>query len=315
MTHFLLKKLPSLALVVFISSIIAFILPRLAPGDPAAALAGPDATPEQIAAVREETGLNEPLVDQYLGWVGGLFRGELGQSYILNRPVAELIGGRLASTLELAALAALIMILVGLILGVLAGSPRSKTARAILDIVNTVLLATPPFLTGLLLILGFGIAWRLLPVSGEVGLLEDPIKGLQYLILPATALALSQAAVIARLLQTSMQTTRGEDFVDLALAKGATPRRITFRHVLPNSHGAATVAIGLRLGELLAGAVVIEAIFARSGLGQLAIQSVQDRDYFVLQVLILGAVVIAIVCQILTEVVLAALDPRIRLEA
>ncbi|MBF4571915.1 ABC transporter permease [Herbiconiux sp. VKM Ac-1786] len=315
MTRFLLRKLPSVALVIVVSSIIAFLLPRLAPGDPAAALAGADATPEQVAAIREQSGLDDPLIAQYINWITGIFRGDFGNSYIFQRPVAELVLDRLESTLELAALATVIMIVVGLTLGILSGSPRAKVSRGVLDVLNTLLLATPPFLTGLLLILVFGVTWRLLPVSGEVGLLENPEIGIQYLLLPAFALALPQAAVVARLVQTSMQNVRGEDFVDLAFAKGASPRRITYRHVLRNSLGTAVVAIGLRIGELLGGAIVIEAIFARNGLGQLAVQAVQDRDYFIIQILILGAVILAVLIQIITEIALAALDPRIRLEA
>lgn len=315
MFRFLIRKLPSVALVAFVSSIIAFILPRLAPGDPAVVLAGADASRAQVAAIREQVGLNKPLYEQYLHWIGGLFRGDLGQSYILQRHVGDLIRSRVESTLELATLAAIIMIAVGLILGTLGGSPRSKWSRSALDVFNTVFLATPPFLTGLLLILLLGIAFPILPVSGEVGLFENPQIAIQYLILPATALALPQAAVIARLLQTSMQTVRGEDFVDLAVSKGVPPRTITRKHVLRNSVGTAVVAIGLRIGELLGGAIVIEAIFARNGLGQLAVTSVQSRDYLVLQALILGAVLIAVLVQLLTEIILAALDPRIRLEA
>lgn len=314
MFRFLIRKLPSVALVAFVSSVIAFILPRLAPGDPAVALAGADATAAQIAAIRQQVGLNKPLYEQYLQWVGGLFRGDLGQSYILQRPVGELILSRLESTLELALFAAIIMIAVGLALGILGGSPRSKFSRSVLDVFNTIFLATPPFLTGLLLILLLGIAFPILPVSGEVGFFQNPEIGIQYLILPATALALPQAAVIARLLQTSMQTVRGEDFVDLAVAKGVPPGIITRRHVLRNSFGTAVVAIGLRIGELLGGAIVIESIFARNGLGQLAVTSVDSRDYLVLQALILGAVLVAVFVQLLTEIVLAGLDPRIRLE-
>jgi peptide/nickel transport system permease protein len=315
MLRFLLRRLPTVAIVVVATSGIAFVLPRLAPGDPAAALAGADATPDQIEAIRQQTGLNRPAVQQYVDWIGGVLHGDLGRSYLLDRPVSELIAARLESTVELAALAALLMIALGLLLGTISGSPRSRWTRGVLDIVNTFMLATPPFLTGLLLMLAFGIYWRVLPVSGETGLLEDPNAGIQYLILPAVALALPQAAVVARLLKTSMLRVRGEDFVDLARAKGASPRRITYRHVLRNSLGAAVVAIGLRIGELLGGAIVIEAIFARNGLGQLAVTSVQDRDYFVIEALILGAVVIAVLIQLGTEVVLAALDPRIRLEA
>ena len=146
-------------------------------------------------------------------------------------------------------------------------------------------------------------------------MLKDPVLGFKFLILPAIALALPQAAIVARLLQTSMLTVRGEDFIDLAKAKGLGPRRITWRHVLRNSLGTAVVALGLQAGNLLAGAIVIEAIFARNGLGQLAVFSVQNRDYLIIQALILGAVVIAVLIQLFSEIVLAGLDPRIRLDA
>ena len=315
MLQFLTRKIPSVLFVLVVSSIVAFILPRLAPGDPAVVLAGPDPSPATVEAIRQQLGLNLPLWQQYLDWMGGLLKGDLGQSYVLHRPVGELIAGRLESTLELAALAALIMIAVGLGLGMLGGSPRSRWARSIIDVFNTTFLAVPPFLTGLLLILLLGIVIPLLPVSGEMGFFEDPGISIQFLILPATALALPQAAVVARLLQTSMLQIRSEDFVDLATAKGVSPFRITHKHVLRNSFGNAVVVIGLRIGELLAGAIVVESIFARNGLGSLAVSSVQSRDYLVIQVLIMSAVFIAVVIQLLSEIVLAALDPRIRLGA
>lgn len=315
MIRYLLARIPSILIVIFLASIVAFILPRLAPGDPAVIMAGPDPTPEQVEAVREAAGFNRPLLEQYLSWVYGLLRGDLGTSFIFKRSIAELILGRVESTLQLAALAALFMILLGFILGILGGSRLSKGGRLALDMFNTAMLATPPFLVALVLIVVFGIWLRFLPVSGEVGMSEDLGLGLQYLILPASALALTQAAVIARLLQTSMLTTRGEDFIDLAVAKGASRARVTFRHVLPASLDAAIVAIGLRIGELLGGAIIIEAIFARNGLGQLAVQAVNNRDYLVIQVLVIGAVVIAVLSQLISEVTMASLDPRIRLEA
>lgn len=315
MLRFLIRKLPSVVLVMVVSSMIAFILPRLAPGDPAVALAGPDATAAEIAVIRREVGLDKPLWTQYLDWVGGLFHGNLGMSYISRQPVGQLIVSRLDSTVELATLAAILMVVIGMALGILGGSPRNPWARSLIDVTNTLFLATPSFLTALLLILLFGFAIPILPISGQVSFLSNPEIGIQYLILPALALALPQAAVIARLVQTSMLTARGEDFVDLAVSKGVSPGRVTLRHVLRNSLGTAVVAIGLRIGELLGGAIVIEAIFDRNGLGQLAISSVESRDYLVLQALILGAVLIAVIMQLLTEISLAALDPRVRLES
>lgn len=313
MLRFLLMKLPSILGVVLVSSVVAFILPRLAPGDPAVALAGADATPAQLDAIRSHLGMNGPLHQQYFHWIWGVLHGDFGQSYMMRRPVSVVILDRLQSTLELALLAISIMIVLGLVLGILAGSPRSRLARGGLDLLTTLCLATPPFLTGLLLILLLGIAYPILPVSGEVSILDKPLLGLQYLILPAIALALPQAAIVARLLQTSMLNVRGEDFVDLAKAKGLDSGQIMRRHVLRNSLGPAIVAIGLRSGDLLAGAIVIEAIFARNGLGQLAVTAVQNRDYLVVQALILAAVVIAVVLQLMSELVLAALDPRIKL--
>jgi peptide/nickel transport system permease protein len=315
MIRYLLGRIPSILVVIFLASIVAFLLPRFAPGDPATVIAGPDATPEIIEAIRREAGLDQPLILQYLNWISGLFRGDLGTSYVNNRPISELILSRAESTLELAALAAFFMIVIALVLGVLGGSVRSRWGRTVIDVVSTAMISMPAFLVGLVLIVIFGVVLKWLPVSGELNMSEDFFGGLEYLLLPAIAIALSHAAVIARLLQTSMLTNRGEEFVDLATAKGASPARITFRHVLPASLDTAIVAIGLRIGELIGGAIIIEAIFSRSGLGQLMIQAIGARDYFVVQALVIGAVIIAILSQLISEIVVASLDPRIRLES
>lgn len=313
MIRFLLHKVPSVVFVLFASSLVAFDLPRLAPGDVAVTLAGQDPTAANVAAIRRQLGLDRPLVVQYWHWISGLFQGHLGDSYLLHRSVASVIGDRLESTVELAVLATLLVILVGTLLGVLAGSTGHRWARAALDLVNSLFIAVPSFLIGVVMILVFGVLNRWLPVSGEVGFVHDPAIGIQYLILPAVALALAPAATVARLLQTEMRAARNEEYVDLARSKGASATRISIRHVLRNSTGTAVVAVGLQIGNLLAGAVVIEAIFNRNGLGQLVVSSVQTRDFTVLQVLILGVVFVAVICQILTEIVLAALDPRIKL--
>lgn len=314
MIRFLVRRLPVIGLVLVASSLIAFLLPRLMPGDPAAAVAGPQATPEQIDQVRHELGLDRPIATQYLSWVKGLFAGDLGQSLQYRRPVSELIGVRLESTVELALAALVLMVVIGVGIGLVAGSTRAAWLRTAIDGVNTLLLAMPGFLVGLLMILLFGIVFQVLPTSGEVALSKDPQIGLQYLLLPALALALAPASGIARLVQTAMRAVRQSDFVDLALAKGVPSGRIAVRHVLRNSLGPALVAIGIRFGDLLAGAVVIEAIFARNGLGLLAVSSAQNADYPVVQVLIVGAVLIAVVAQLLTEIGLAGLDPRVRLD-
>lgn len=314
MIGYLARRLPSLVLLLAVTAVIAFFLPRLAGGDPAQVVAGSDATIDQIEAVRAQMGLDRPLPVQFADWLGGIVTGDFGTSLITNRPVSQLILARLGSTLELAGLATLLMIVMGTGLGILAGSTRRGPGRAALDGLLSVLLATPPHVTGLILILILGITWRVLPISGEVSVLDDPLTGLSYLILPAIALSLPQAAMIARLIQTRMYQVRQEDFVDLAIAKGVPPRRLVISHILRNSLGTAVVATGIRLGELLAGAVVIEAIFARNGLGMMAVSAASSRDYEVLQILVLFAVLIAALVHLLSEVLLAALDPRVRLE-
>lgn len=315
MLRFVARRLPSVAFMLIVTSIIAFLLPRLTGGDPAQVVAGADATAEQVEAIRVRMGLDQPLPVQYLDWLGGVLRGDIGISLISNRPVSQLILSRLGSTLELALSATLLMVLFGLGLGILAGSATRGAGRAVLDAVLSVLLATPPHVTGLVLILLLGIVWQIFPISGEVSILRDPLRALTYLTLPAFALALPQAATIARLIQARMRQVRQEEFVDLARAKGVPARRIAISHVLRNSLGTAVVATGIRMGELLAGAVVIESIFGRNGLGLMAVEAVSSRDYQVVQVLVLGAVVIAVVVHLLSEILLAALDPRIRLES
>jgi peptide/nickel transport system permease protein len=313
MLRFLLRKAPSVVVVLFITSILAFALPRLAPGSVAVVLAGPNPSAAAVAAISQQLGLNRPLVTQYWDWISGMFHGSLGQSYLLQRSVASVIGERLETTLELTIASMILVVIIGTILGVLAGSARHRFARALLDLTNTTLIAIPSFLVGLFLILVFGIYHHWLPVSGQADVFTDPAIGIQYLILPAVALALGPAAFVARLIQTEMLKVRNEEFIDLAVSKGASRTRITLRHVLRNSLGTAIVAVGLQFGHVLAGAVIIEAIFARNGLGQLAVSSVLNQDYPVLQVLILGFVFVAVLCQLLTEIALAALDPRIRL--
>jgi peptide/nickel transport system permease protein len=304
----------ALAIVVAIGSIVAFAVPRLTPGDVAVTLAGVNPTPESIAAIRERLGLDRPVIVQYFDWIGGLFRGDLGTSYLYDRGVGSLLDDRLESTLQLALVSAVLVAILATVLGVLGGSARNPRFRAALDVVNGLFIAVPSFLIGLIFILAFGVLNRWLPISGEASLTEDFWEGMSYLILPAVALALSAVGVIARLIQTDMRTIRREEFVYLATSKGASPTRITLRHVLPNSLNSAIVAFGLTIGDLLAGVIVIEAIFNRQGLGQLAVLSVQSRDYAVLQVLILGAVVVAAICQIITEITISSLDPRIRAE-
>lgn len=301
--------------MLFVVSIIIFVLLRLASGDPASVLAGPDASPELIASIRKDLGLDLPPVQQYINWLGGIFTGNLGTSYTMRQPIADLIGQRLGSTLQLTVAAAILMVIFGVLLGAVLATTRSRIVREVLDWIATVSLALPPFVSGVILIFVFAVAWGLLPSGGDASLIDDPGDALRRLILPSIAMALPAAPAIARLLATEMRRSAEQEFILTARSKGADRNRITWRHIVPNSLGPAVIEVGIRIGHLLGGAVVAEAIFARPGLGSLLIQSVQTRDYPLAQVLLLMAIGAAILAQLVAELVIAAVDPRIRLGA
>lgn len=313
MMRYALRRLAGGLAVLFVVSIVVFALLHLAPGDPASVLAGPDASAKTVAVIRHQLGLDEPMVQQYLDWLGELCTGDLGESYTLHEPVAELISQRLGSTLQLTVAAGIIMIVLGTVLGVVMATSRSAVLKQVSNAVATVSLALPPFVSGVILIFVFAVVMGVLPSGGDAPLLLEPASSLRHLILPSVAIALPGVPVIARLLATQMRQSRDQEFILTALAKGASPRRITWRHVVPNSLGAAIIEVGIRIGHLLGGAIVAEAIFARAGLGSLLIEAVQGRDYRLAQVLLLLAIAVAILAQVLAEICIARIDPRIKL--
>lgn len=314
MIRFVVRRCLGALVVLAVASVAVFSLLQLAPGDPASLLAGADASPETIAAIRQQLGLDRPPVVQYFAWLGSLFTGDLGTSFTYHRPVAELIGQRLASTLELTLAATLLMTVLGVALGVVLATTRSTTLRRAVDGLATFLLALPPFASGIILIFLFAIVWGVLPSGGEASLVTQPESSVRRLILPAIALALPAAPVIGNLLATEMAQSRDQEFVLTARAKGASARRITWRHVVPNSLNSPLIELGIHIGNLLGGAVVAEAIFTRNGLGTLLIQAVETRDYQLAQVLLLIAIAVAIIIQLVAELIIARIDPRIRLE-
>lgn len=315
MTSYVLRRLLGGLSVLFVASIVVFGLLQAAPGDAAQILAGPDASTETVSAIRTELGLDRPPIVQYFEWLGQLASGDLGRSYVIDRPITELISQRLPSTLQLTVLATIIMVILGILMGVALATSRSRIVRQTIDFLATVALALPPFVSGVVLIFLFAVVWQVLPSGGDAPLITETASSLRRLILPSIAMALPGAPVIARLLATEMRKARDQEFVLTALAKGASRRRVTWRHVVPNSLGPAVIEVGIRIGHLFGGAIVAEAIFARAGLGSLLVQAVQSRDYRLAQVLLLLAIAAAIVIQLVAELILARVDPRIRLRA
>ncbi len=313
MVQYAARRLPSALLVLVLASVVIFGILRLTPGNPAVVLAGPDANPATITSIEHDLGLDQPLPVQYLRWVQGLVTGNLGHSYVLGAPIATLIARGAGNTLELTVGAMILALLLGLALGILGATTRNWLAQFLLMVVNTVTFAVPTFISGVVLVLVFAVTIHLLPPGGQLSLLKDPSLGIQFLILPALCLALPVSAVVARFLQTSMRQVLQEDYIRAAVAKGLKRHLILLRHALPNALPPVITVLGIQVGQLLGGAVIVEAIFAWPGLGQLILHAVLSRDYLLVQDLLMLGVLVFIVLRTAAEILQAGLDPRIRL--
>ena len=306
----LLESVP----VLLLGSIIVFGLLRAMPGDPAVIMAGTDATQAQIDAITRRYELDRPLTIQYVKWLSGVVRGDFGVSYVSNRPIAELIIARLPATIHLAVSTIIVVCGFGFPLGILAAvRPNSVLAR-IVDIYSAVAIAIPSFWLGLLLLLFVAVRLRWLPTSGFVSITEDPVASARHLILPSISMGAEGLAILIRFLKSSMMEVAGSDFIRTARAKGLREVVVVTRHVLKVAMLPVVTILGIQLGYLLGGAVVTEAIFGLPGLGRLLIDALGNQQYLVIQNIVLIFIVTFVVLNILVDVAVATLDPRIRLE-
>ncbi|WBB62030.1 ABC transporter permease [Streptomyces sp. WMMC500] len=314
MLVYTLRRVRSGVIILAAASVVVFGVLHLAPGDPAVLAAGPDASPETVAAVRHELGLDASLPSQYASWLGGVLSGDLGDSYVRQLPIGTLIGNGAGNTLALALSATVLAVTLGGLAGLVLGVTRSRALRAVTGALTSLAFAVPPFVSGVLLVLLFAITWRLLPPGGYTSVLADPELGWQYLIMPSVALALPAAAILARFLATSIRQVLDEEFIRTGTAKGLRHRRIVLRHALPNALPPVLTVLGIQIGQMLGGAIVVEAVFAWPGIGRLIVDSVKSNDFLVVQDLLLIAVAVFVVLQTLTDLLHAAVDPRLRLE-
>jgi peptide/nickel transport system permease protein len=315
MTRYLARRLPSALLVLLLASVLIFGIIRLIPGDPASTLAGPDAPPETIAAIRHDLGLDQSVPRQYLTWIGAVLTFDLGRSYLIGGQISDLVRDGLTNTVVLAVSALVLAVVLSIGLGTLWAATRNRWLEATLTAVNTVFVALPPFVSGVLLVLVFGVVFPVLPTSGTPpdGFLGRPDITLQYLVLPAICLALPVAATLTRFLAETLHTELGKPYIVTARALGISRRRIVLRHALRNALPTTVTVLGIQLGNLLAGAVLVEVIFAWPGLGLLVEQGISRRDYPVVQVLLLLSVAVFVTIQLVTDVLHAWLDPRVRI--
>jgi peptide/nickel transport system permease protein len=317
-SRFLIRRLTFGVLVLWLVSLIVFLLFFVAPHDPARLIAGRLATPQTLELVRHRLGLDQPVPDQYLHFLGGLLHGNLGYSYYNAEPVTTLLASRIPVTLSLVLGAAVIWLTAGVATGVLAARrPRSVADRGTTLLV-LIGLSTPPFLVGLLLLyfLFFrlhlaGVTW--FPGGGYTPFGQSPLGWAQHLILPWLTLAFVSAATYARLTRTSLLEVLGEDYVRTARAKGVTEHRVVYRHGLRAALTPVITQLGIDVGTLLGGVIITENVFGLPGLGQLAVQSVTTQDLPVIIGIVLLAATFIVAANILVDAAYALLDPRVRL--
>jgi peptide/nickel transport system permease protein len=311
MGGFLLRKVGAALIVLVLASMLVFVGVRAIPGDPALALGGENRDPAVLAAIRHKYGLDQPLPVQYANWASLAVRGDLGTDQ-RELSVAHTIVQRLPITLELAGLAIVLGSLIGIVAGVTAAVRRGKTADYAATSVALVGLSVPHFWLGILMIIYFAVQLHWLPAGGYVPFSQSPVQNLEHMLMPAVVLGTGLSAVIMRQMRSSMLGALGADYVRTARAKGLSEWSVVCKHALRNSLITVTTVIGLQLGALISGAVITEQIFGIPGFGRLTIDSVNQRDYTLLQGVVLVAAVGYVVVNLLVDVVYSLLNPRIR---
>jgi peptide/nickel transport system permease protein len=309
------SRLLSLAVTLAVVSAAIFLVLEVLPGDPAAIMLGTSAREDTLAALRSELGLDRPAWERYLGWIGGMLVGDLGRSITYGTPVADLVGDRLAVTLPLAALAIMLAVTLALPLGIAAAARRDRAVDRFVLVFSQLGVAVPNFWLGLLFILLFSTKLGWLPAGGFPGWSAGAGTALRALILPAVALALPQAAVLARVTRSAALEVIGADFVRTALAKGLTEGRILRRHVIPNTLVPVATILGLQLSFLISGGILVENVFNVPGLGRLAYQALAQRDLVVIRNVVLLLSALVIVVNFAVDLAYGVLDPRLRARA
>lgn len=312
MLRYSLKRLLSLILSLAVASLVIFFVIEVAPGDPASFMLGINAQPDTVAALRAELGLDVPKAERYLAWVGGMVTGDFGTSYTYRTPVAGMIADRLWVSLPLALYALTLSTLIAFPAGIYAAARRGKPGDAVVMGATQLGVAVPNFWFAMMLVLVFAINLRWFGAGGFAGWDKGLLTGLHSLTLPAIALALPQAAILARVMRSALLDILGEDFMRTARAKGLSRRQALWRHAVRNALIPVLTIIGLQFSFLLAGAIIIEQVFYLPGLGRLVFQAISARDLIVVESVVMLLVFAVITVNFMVDLAYALVDPRLR---
>jgi peptide/nickel transport system permease protein len=299
--------------VILVVGIVVFALVHLTPGDPAAVILGDSATPEALANLREQLGLNDPLPVQFLHWFGNVLTLDFGESIFMGKPVTTAMLERLQPTVLLTIYALIVQIVIGVPAGVISAVRHNSIIDRIVTVLSISGAAIPTFFMGILLILLFSVRLRWLPSGGYTPITEDPGAHFQRMIMPAFALGFSSSGLLARLVRSSMLDVLREDYVRTAFAKGLSQRGVVVGHALRNALIPALTVIGTSVGALLGGAVVTEVVFTIPGMGRLVVQSISRRDYPVIQGAVMIIAMTYVIVNLIVDLLYVYIDPRVRL--
>lgn len=312
MLGFLARRLFYLLPVLLAVSLLTFLIASLLPGDLASVILGDQATPEKVAALRHDMGLDQPLWWRYLGWLGGVLEGDLGRSFRTGQTVLQAVAERLPVTFELMLLAELGALAIGVPLAIACATRSGSAFDRLVTGTAFSMLSLPAFLTAILLIYLFAVELRWLPATGYVPFSEDPLGNLRTFVLPALTLALAEWPALMRVLRSDMIATLQEDYIAMARAKGLKPSRILLVHALKPSSLTLVTVTGINIGRLMGGTVLVESIFALPGIGRLLLGSIYSRDLVILQGVVLCVAAGYVLVNFVVDMLYAVLDPRIR---
>ena len=313
MVRYIARRLIFIIPVALLVSFLTFLIIHLVPGDPARILLGEFATPQSLAALRQQLGLDKPLLVQFGIWLLQLFHGNLGQSLQLQQPVLDAITQRLPVTAELGVCSLLFSLAIAFPLGIYSATHRNTWVDRVVNVLILLSTAIPSFVLGLVLIFIFAVSIRIFPPGGYVPFSQDPLGNIRDLILPMIALGTGAVAGNMRQVRASMIDVLGQDYVRMARAKGMSERRINYVHALRNALIPVLTIIGIQVGSILAGTFVVETIYLWPGIGQLAVTSIFSKDYPVIQGVVLLSAFFYMAANLLVDISYVVLDPRIRL--
>ena len=312
--RYLCKRVLSTIPVLFLVSLVVFSMIHLTPGSPARAMLGPEASDEQVAALEEVMGLNDPLPVQYVNWISDLLHGDLGTSVSDNEPVLSMIVSHIGPTISVTIFALIIDLIVALPLGILAARKKGAAADQLVSVVSLFGVSLPDFLLGLLLMLLFAVQLGWFPSSGYVPLSDGLLAHIRSITLPSVALGFTYSALMMRMTKSAMYDALYKDYIKFARAKGVSASGVVMIHALKNASVKLLTIVGQAIVGMLSGAAVIETLFMIPGVGQLIVLSISRRDYEVIQAIVLLVAVINVLIMLLVDILYGLIDPRIKMK-